>query len=164
QTWDLQCDLASSTFVGFANKFDYEFRFARRQTTVDRAIVSCPIARSDASSYLAGYVLTLDVREKVEGLNAWKAVLSCSVTVTEVTAVPTVFSEKIVMNETYGGDDNGVAPGYALLFLLVSLAGLSFLARFLRQDSCVVCGYRLVWFREICLPCRFYGHVPPSEA
>eukprot|EP00611_Tribonema_gayanum_P027625 TRINITY_DN688_c0_g1_i1.p1 TRINITY_DN688_c0_g1~~TRINITY_DN688_c0_g1_i1.p1 ORF type:complete len:348 (-),score=72.34 TRINITY_DN688_c0_g1_i1:303-1346(-) len=176
-TWDLTCQLASTTQKKFVNVFGYEFIFLRNSHNGDLDLVRCQIPRTACSynsdgnldgtcvsdgSYLHGYTLRVGVRMQGTPLGlSRRQVTWCSVTTEEGRTSPTSFHENIIMVHD-NSDGYALSPWWGLLLALLFLAVASAAARWLRADHCLVCGHRLIWLRRVCLPCRYYGYQLPS--
>ncbi|CAN0428027.1 unnamed protein product, partial [Ectocarpus sp. 12 AP-2014] len=58
---------------------------------------------------------------------------------------------------------SGIEAGWATLIALVAVLVLSCGVRYAREDRCTICGHHLIWLPRVCLPCHFFGYVPPSK-
>lgn len=176
-TWDLACQIITTTQRKFINLFGYSFVFLRNQFDGDTELVECSIPRTACSydssgtlttactadsSYLTGYTLTLNVNIVSEPLiGSRREIKSCSVEVEETTSAPKYAYESIVMKHDY--DNYDMHWLWAIFIALACAAGASYGARWARKDYCIVCGHRLIWFCNVCVMCRFYGYKMPSQ-
>lgn len=109
ETVAVTCDLSDpfATYNGRSKTLDlirgsdWEFRFARRDTTIDAEIVRCDLQRTDPSLYVVGYTLRLWVEEHSQVVAYWRGVTKCEAEAIESADVPVVasnqFVEKIVL-------------------------------------------------------------------
>lgn len=177
--WDLSCALPTPTFARVVNVFGWEFRLLRNAYADDEEVVRCSIPRSACTydvngslvsqpcspdaSYLSGYTLTVDVETIVESaFNSRRKILQCHVETQEQTSLPTVLAETIVIQQVYSSEWK-LGAGWILLMVAAGLAAISYFVRYARNDVCNVCGHRLIYCRQICSPCRFYGYELPSN-
>jgi len=115
----------------------WEFRFMRKETQEDARVVSCPLARANASSYIAGYSLRLVVSERRSGFDSWVGVESCSAAAIETAAPPAFLTEEIEMTNAPAGmaaGSSAVGILVVVAVLVLAIGGLKFpsLARRMR--------------------------------
>lgn len=181
-TWSFKC-LMDGVTAKESNVYANEFRFAKRVTSpVDVSeIVRCPIWRQGCSyasngtvlacnkndgRYLAGYVLTLSVREYNQNFQIWRGVDSCTVRTFETNASLSkagYFYETIILDYNTPIEDV-VLDNYRIFFLflfcLVFVAAGLYLCR---KKNCIVCQKKLLFCLTRCFYCRLLGaHADPN--
>ena len=90
-TWRMYCDLRGGEKTIFPHGVDihrlnvneYEFRFARQRSLLDDCVTTCSLTKVSSTSVVAGYQLTIDVREYGEGFSYWRGVESCTASLVE---------------------------------------------------------------------------------
>jgi len=131
ETWHFVCDVSDGGDVDLKLQeiMPLEFRFARRQTIDDEAIVTCDLPHESETTALTGYHLKIWVTEVSEGSQYYRGVSKCEATSTE-DAGKTAFDDRFVFNETItlilDDPDSGHHPGLmgssVLLFLAAVVA------------------------------------------
>jgi len=113
-------DSRSKNFQVISN-YDWEFRFARRETSADDTIVRCPLERIDPTAYIVGYELTLNVLERsASGFSFWRGVESCSATAIE-SSDSTVLGTKVFTEQIRLVGGSADASASFMLYLAFSL-------------------------------------------
>mmetsp|Transcript_11915 Transcript_11915/g.19402 ORF Transcript_11915/g.19402 Transcript_11915/m.19402 type:complete len:265 (-) Transcript_11915:787-1581(-) len=85
ETLKIKCSLEDprANYNGRSKTFDiiraadWEFRFARRQTSTDDTVITCEIIRSDRTKYMVGYEVTLWIEEYNSVISFWRGVSKC---------------------------------------------------------------------------------------
>jgi hypothetical protein len=180
--WNLRCETSDGGPV--TDMYGYEVRFARNKFPGDIELIWCPIQRSiceynettntetcderlvrDDETYLHGITIELHVKMIYYAQSSWRQVTSCNVTADERNyslALGDEFEENYIMHHEIGHYEYD-AVGYFLLFLLGFILVYAALY-YCRRQRCYVCEKKLVFFKDRCYLCRFYGaHMPDPE-
>jgi len=177
--WDLKCEVDADTGPE-TNFYGYELRMARNEFETDTEIITCPIKRSACTynesdgtlifcdvenddTYLVGVEVTLEVVMMSKNFFSWRSVRSCSVIATESTvplATGDYFREKYIIYHSVGKHQWN--PAQIVLLWLISVLGIYVVLYYCRRQRCIVCAKKLVFFKDMCYLCRFYGADPPD--
>jgi len=98
----------------------WEFRFPRRATKGDAAVVTCTLGRTNVSAWIAGYDLRLGVRERRSGLSTWVGVETCKANALESATAPPFLTESI----TFFSGAAACIPSRAVLAAAALVANL----------------------------------------
>ena len=177
--WNLDCEVDAKTSLT-TNLYGYEFKFARRQTLLDTAIISCPLRRSACQysssgqtlscegratdkTYLHGYYLKIWVEShSVEG-TSWQGVYRCeAVTHEEDTPLKIrgVFKEQFELIHPPIQQPWDIIRVFVFLFLVYGF--IYTVLYFCRRRHCAWCTKKLVFSKELCWLCKCYGVEPPD--
>jgi hypothetical protein len=168
ELWDLACPLNAAQRLS-VSRADRAFRFARRESLEDDAVVECAMPARNASTYLSGYSLELVVIERSAsmGTKFWRQVVNCSVTgITETADPPTTFVEYIRVRSVPEPDDEAdssayawVAPTVATVVAVVALVmAVPVYRGKIRGQRCTHCGTWIVFSaRQHCIGCAILG-------
>jgi hypothetical protein len=101
ETWNFVCDISDGGDIDLKlmEIMPLEFRFARRETIDDEAIVTCDLPHESETTALTGYHLKLWVTEMAEGTQYYRGVSKCEATSTE-DAGKTAFDDRLIFTET----------------------------------------------------------------
>jgi len=177
--WNLRCETSDGGPV--TNMYGYEARFARNKFPGDTELIYCPIHRSACTfnettqqdecvekivrndkTYLHGITIELHVKMMYHAQNAWRQVLSCNITADErnyTLPIGSQFAENYIMHHEIGSYSLDTLS--YLLLLLVSVVLVYAVLYYCRRQKCHVCQKKLVFFKDRCYLCRFYGaHMP----
>jgi len=161
ETWDLTCPLTSLEKSLVATDIGKKFCFARRQTITDEGVVTCTWPERNKSLYLTGYRLELEVHEYSEssGQKFWVGVSKCTVIAIENQTIPTEFQEIIRMvsvRDAYTPSSNWYIL-LATFFIALALCSVFVYKGYYKQQQCVNCASKLVFYNSLCLMCICCG-------
>ena len=177
--WDLKCNYDADTGPA-VNVYGYELRFGRNRFPGDTAVTRCPIKRSACTydpvtgrtlecdednddKFLVGIEATLHVQKMGKDFFSWRSVTACSVEAIEsnVSLVTgDTFTEKYIIHHSVAPHEWGVFDG--ALLGLIGIAGIYIVLYYCRRQHCIICAKKLVFFKDRCYLCRFYGAHPPD--
>ncbi|KAJ0412258.1 hypothetical protein ATCC90586_006644 [Pythium insidiosum] len=161
ETWNLSCPLNDLQRLS-VSKGRRTFRFARRNTLQDDAIVECPMPNRTLGTYLNGYVLTVWIIERSAtfGAEYWRSVVNCSATISETGVPPTTFSEVIRVRSIPTAQDRPTAwvtPTFLTVAGLLILFSVPLFRAGWRGERCAHCGSWLVFVPRMCAVCVCIG-------
>ncbi|KAF0750903.1 hypothetical protein AaE_006553 [Aphanomyces astaci] len=166
ETWDLVCPLTALQRSSVINDAGKRFVFARRQTVTDESVVTCEWPHRNASLFLAGYVVELNVSMYSDnhGWSFWVGVDSCAVSAVESSATPITFHERIrmlrhwyTMTYTYIPPTTQVAVAYTSWVVYRG---------YFKGEHCINCASKFVVCNSLCAMCMLCGcrlHAPPPK-
>ncbi len=162
EVWNLTCPFTlANKRIKEARTRPQVFSFARLQTIDDLEVTECVLPRTTFTTYLAGYHLTIQVKEMREnlGFNYWTSVISCSATAIESTTLPKEFYEYIDITSV--PDPTAVGWWYLLpggfFFLAIMILAVPCYRGRLKGERCVNCGSWLVMVNGLCILCILCG-------
>lgn len=168
ELWDLACPLNAAQRLS-VSRADRAFRFARRESLEDDAVVECAMPARNAGTYLSGYALDLVVVERSTSMGAkyWRQVVNCTVTgINETADPPNTFVERIRVRSIPASDDDAdssaydwVAPTVATILVVLALVmAVPVYRGKIRGQRCSHCGSWLVFSaRQRCITCAVLG-------
>ena len=177
--WNLRCETSEGGPV--TDMYGYEVRFARNRYPGDTELIWCPIKRSicvynettntescderlvrDDETYLHGITIELNVLIHYYAQSSWREVTYCNVTADERNySLPlgSEFEENYIMHHDIA--DYRYDPLGIFLIFLVGVIFIYAALYYCRRQRCYVCEKKLVFFKDRCYLCRFYGaHMP----
>ncbi|EQC39348.1 hypothetical protein SDRG_03552 [Saprolegnia diclina VS20] len=170
ETWDLACPLTLLQQSVIINDISKEYVFARRRNLTDTGLVVCQWPKRTKGLYLVGYTLELVVTEYSASSGAvfWVGVDACSVTAIESTALPTTFTESIRMVSVRPAYTPSPYWYFALGGFLIATLFVAYVGYrgYMRNEHCVNCASKLVFFHSLCLLCILCGcrlRAPPPK-
>lgn len=157
ETWNLSCPLNDLQRLSVSQDRRV-FRFARRETLADEAVVECPMPARTQSTYLSGYALTLVIIERTAnyGASYWRSVVNCSVTISESVRPPPTFSEVIRVLSVPTPQTRPTAWIVPTVLTVVGVAAALSVPIYnnrVRGQRCLHCGSWLVALRQLCVVC-----------
>ena len=101
ETWNFVCDISDGGDIDLKlmEVMPLEFRFARRLSIDDEAIVTCDLPHESETTALTGYHLKIWVTELSQGAQYYRGVSKCEATSTE-DAGESAFANRFIFNET----------------------------------------------------------------
>ncbi|ETV65912.1 hypothetical protein H257_17466 [Aphanomyces astaci] len=170
ETWDLVCPLTALQRSSVINDAGKRFVFARRQTVTDESVVTCEWPHRNASLFLAGYVVELNVSMYSDnhGWSFWVGVDSCAVSAVESSATPITFHERIRMVTTRPQYTPSSTWFILLAATLVAVAYTSWVVYrgYFKGEHCINCASKFVVCNSLCAMCMLCGcrlHAPPPK-
>jgi hypothetical protein len=177
--WNLRC--ATSEGGPVTDMYGYEVRFARNKFPGDTELIWCPIKRSiceynsttntdvcderlvrDDQTWLHGITIELKVKINYYAQSSWREVTYCNVTTDErnyTLPLGSDFEENYIMHHEIAHYRYDAVSLFLLSF--VGFALLYVVLYYCRRQRCYVCTKKLVFFKDRCYLCRFYGaHMP----
>ncbi|TYZ58373.1 hypothetical protein PybrP1_006181, partial [[Pythium] brassicae (nom. inval.)] len=157
ETWNLTCPLNDLQRLSVSQDRRV-FRFARRDTLADEAVIECPMPPRSQGTYLSGYALTLVIIERTAtfGASYWRSVVNCSVSISESASPPARFSEVIRVRSvpTAQARPTGwVLPAALTAGALAVLLSVPVVNGKVRGQRCLHCGSWLVIVNGLCAVC-----------
>ncbi|GLE00396.1 hypothetical protein PINS_up009153 [Pythium insidiosum] len=157
ETWNLSCPLNDLQRLS-VSKGRRTFRFARRDTLEDDAIVECAMPNRTVGTYLQSYVLTVWIIERSAtfGAEYWRSVVNCSATISETVAPPKLFREVIRVRSIPTAQQRPtawVAPTFLAIAGALLLASVPLFRAGWRGERCAHCGSWLVVVPRMCVVC-----------
>ena len=116
-------------------------------------------------TYLIGYTVTIEVAQYDAYFKYWRGVLSCSIETIERNTSLTLtekFHEDFILIH-YPSSEITVIGYDKIAFVLVFLFAMVYaILYFCRRKHCLYCTKKLVFSKELCYMCKFYGVQPPD--
>lgn len=170
ETWNLSCPLNDLQRLS-VSQGKRTIRFARRNTLDDTAIVQCAFPNRTYSTYLTGYLLTLFIIERSSnyGVDYWRSVVNCSVSISETTSPPSTFSEVIHIRSiptAIGRPTSWILPAMLALSGCLVILSVPVYKGGIRGQRCQHCGSWLVFVNGMCCVCIAIScqcHPPTSK-
>jgi hypothetical protein len=177
--WDLKCEYDADTGPQI-NLYGYELRFARNAYIGDTGVTNCVIPRTACTyddltgmveecdtvndkTYLVGIEATLHVEIRSEDFFSYRSVTKCSVVSIERNhslETGEHFIEKYIIHHETGPHEWSAFDGS--LLSLLCIAFIYVILYYCRRQHCIICAKKLVFFKDRCYLCRFYGAHPPD--
>ncbi|GMF27593.1 unnamed protein product [Phytophthora fragariaefolia] len=170
ETWNLSCPLNDLQRLS-VSKGRRTYRFARRNTLDDEAIIECPMPTRNLSTYLSGYTLDLFVIERSAnfGSEYWRSVVNCSVAITESEKPSDTFSEVLHLRSVPTAQElptAWIAPTVLACLSVATIMAVPLYKGKFRGQRCVHCGSWMVVINGLCAACIVIScsiHPPPAK-
>ncbi len=127
--------------------------------------VACEKVMDTLGTYLIGYSVTIEVAQFDAYFKYWRGAKSCSIETMERNRSLTLsekFQENFVLVH-YPSNEINVIGFDKIAIVLVFLFAITYATLyFCRRKHCVYCTKKLVFSKELCYMCKFYGVQPPD--